>query len=135
MNGLTALRLSDQSNAVEVAWDSNRMRPGSASPIVYDGRVYVLSNASVRCGDVETGDLLWSVRLKGRHWATPVIAGGHLYCTNQDGVVRVVKLGDEEGEIVGETELGEIIHASPAVAGGAMYIRSDKHLWKIAHPR
>jgi outer membrane protein assembly factor BamB len=135
MNGLTALRLSDQSNAVEVAWDSNRMRPGSASPIVHDGRVYVLSNATVRCGDGETGDLLWSVRLKGRHWATPVIAGGHLYCTNQDGVVRVVKLGDQEGEIVGETELGETIHASPAVAGDAMYIRSDKHLWKIAYPR
>jgi outer membrane protein assembly factor BamB len=133
MNGLTALRLSDESNSVEIAWDSNRMRPGSASPVVCDGRAYVLSNATVRCADAETGELIWSVRLKGRHWATPIIAGGHLYCVNQDGEARVVRLGDQEGEIVGETKFGETIHASPAVANGAMYVRSDRHLWKIAH--
>ncbi len=132
MNGLTALRFSDESNAADIAWDSKRMRPGSASPLVADGRVYVVSNATVRCGDAETGELIWAVRLKGRHWATPVLAGGHLYCINEDGDVRVVALGDDEGKIVGESRFGEKIHASPAVASGAMYVRSDKHLWKIA---
>ena len=132
MNGLTALRFSNESNAADIAWDSNRMRPGSASPIVDNGRVYVLSNATVRCGDAETGELVWAVRLKGKHWATPVLAGGRLYCINEAGEVRVVELGDQQGEIVGESRFGETIHASPALAGGAMFVRSDKHLWKIA---
>jgi len=132
MRGLTALRLSDESNAPEIAWDANRLRPGSSSPLIHDGRVYVLSNASVRCGDAKTGELLWAARLKGTYWATPVLAGGHLYCVNQDGDMQVVKLGDKEGEVVAEHHFGEPMHASPAVAGNALYVRSDKHLWKIA---
>jgi len=132
MRGLTALRLSDESNAPEIVWDANRLRPGSSSPLIHDGRVYVLSNANVRCGDAKTGELLWAVRLKGAYWATPVLAGGHLYCVNQNGDMTVVKLGDKQGEVVAEHRFGEPMHASPAVAGNAMYVRSDKHLWKIA---
>lgn len=132
MRGLTAFRLSDESNAPEIAWDANRLRPGSSSPLVHNGRVYVLSNANVRCGDAKTGELLWAVRLKGTYWATPVLAGGYLYCVNQDGDMQVVKLGDKEGEAVAEHHFGEPMHASPAVAGNALYVRSDKHLWKIA---
>jgi outer membrane protein assembly factor BamB len=116
-------------------WDANRLGPGSSSPVVHDGRVYVLSNATVRCGDVRTGELLWHVRLKGTYWATPVLAGGHLYCVNQDGDMQVVRLDEKQGELVAENRFGEPMHASPAVAGGAMYVRSDKHLWKIAPPQ
>ncbi len=76
------------------------MRPGSASPVVSGNRVYVLSNATVRCGNAETGELIWAVRLKGRHWATPVLADGHLYCINEEGEVRVVAVNGEQGEIV-----------------------------------
>jgi len=132
MRGLTALRLSDESNAPEIVWDANRLRPGASSPLIHDGRVYVLSNANVRCGDARTGELLWAVRLKGTYWATPVLAGGHLYCVNQDGDMQVVKVGDKQGEVVAEHRFGEPMHASPAVAGNAMYVRSDRHLWKIA---
>jgi outer membrane protein assembly factor BamB len=132
MNGMTALRFSNESNAVDIAWDSNRLRPDSASPVVDKNRVYVLSNATVRCGDAETGELIWAVRLKGRHWATPVLAGDRLYCINEEGEVRVVAVDGDEGQVVGESSFGQRIHASPAVAGGAMYVRSDKHLWKIA---
>ena len=39
-----------------------------------------------------------------------------------------------EGTIVGESELGEPILGSPAVAGNAMFVRSHGHLWKIATP-
>jgi outer membrane protein assembly factor BamB len=86
----------------------------------------------VRCGDAKTGEMLWAVRLKGRHWATPVFANGYLYCINQDGELRIVRLGAEEGEVVTVAVLGETIHASPAVADDAMYVRSDRYLWKIA---
>lgn len=132
--GLTALRLSNESNSPEVLWDALRMRPGASSLIVCDGRVYALSGAILKCADAATGELQWQLRLKGRHWATPVVAGGHMYCVNYDGVAHVVKLGGEKGEIVGESSFGELIHASPAIAGNAMYVRCDKYLWKIATP-
>jgi len=34
-------------------------------------------------------------------------------------------------KIIGRVPLNETIQSSPAVAGGAVYLRSDKHLWKI----
>ena len=134
MGGLTALRFSDDSTSPEILWDSIRMRPGASSLIVYDGRVYAMSGAILKCADAATGELQWQLRLKGRHWATPVVAGDHMYCINYDGEARVVKLSGAKGEIVGESNFGELIHASPAIAGNAMYVRSDKHLWKIAAP-
>jgi len=133
--GLTAITFSDESNSPEILWDAFRMRPGAPSPIVCDGRVYALAGAILKCADAKTGELLWQLRLKGQHWATPVVAGGHMYCINYDGEAHVVKLGGAKGEIVGKSTFGERIHASPAVGGEAMFVRSDKHMWKIAAPR
>ena len=46
---------------------------------------------------------------------------------------QVVRLG-RKGELVGTSDFGEIIKASPAVVDDAMFVRSDRHLWKIAGP-
>jgi len=133
--GVTALDLKEGETAPSRAWDSNRLAVGNSSPVIYDGKVYLLASRSgvLTCGDTEDGKLLWQLRLAGTFWATPVVANGHLYCANQDGKVFVVKLaGDEKGELVATNELGETFLASPAVADNAMYLRSDKHLWKVA---
>jgi len=37
----------------------------------------------------------------------------------------------KEGRIVGSGQIDGGILASPAVAGGAVYLRSDANLWKI----
>jgi outer membrane protein assembly factor BamB len=95
------------------------------------GRLYTLSGAIVKCAEATTGELLWQLRLKGNHWSTPVLAGGHLYCVDEQGELRVVRLDGAQGEVVAEASLGEKIHASLAVSGNAVYARSDRHLWKI----
>ena len=51
---------------------------------------------------------------------------------NDKGEARVVDLSGEKGQIVGESTFNETIQSSPAVAGNALFIRSDKHLWKVA---
>ena len=128
--GITALRAED-SRSIEVLWKENRLSPSSASPVVHDGRVYILNRAGVlACGSAETGDMLWQVRLKGPYWATPVLVGSHLYCFNQEGEVHVVSVG-EKGEVVGTVELGEAVLGSPAVTDDAMYLRGGQRLWKI----
>jgi hypothetical protein len=70
--------------------------------------------------------------LKGQFWATPVVAAEHLYIFNQDGLAQVVQLGDTSGEIVSRGEFGEPIFGTPVIADGAIYVRTDGHLWKIA---
>ncbi|HEX5105111.1 MAG TPA: PQQ-binding-like beta-propeller repeat protein, partial [Pirellulaceae bacterium] len=135
-NGLTALDVAAGSTSPSLAWDSNRLSPGNASPVVLGDRVYLLAKAGVlNCGDAATGDLLWQERLKGTFWATPVIANGHAYCVNQDGQCLVVNLAGEKGEVVHTAEIGEGFFGTPAVAGNGLYLRGEKHLWKIAEPK
>lgn len=131
-NGLTLLEFPEGSSAPSLAWDSNQLRAQSASPVIEGDRIYVIDGAGIlKCANLADGKLLWQLRLGGAHWATPVLVGGHAYCISQDGKMRVIKLEDK-GELVGESEFGELIQASPAVSDGAIYARSDKHLWKIA---
>ncbi|MEX2358144.1 MAG: PQQ-binding-like beta-propeller repeat protein, partial [Pirellulaceae bacterium] len=86
----------------------------------------------LNCANAEDGEIAWSSRLKGPFWASPVLAGKYLYCASFEGVVQVVDVESEKGEIVSTIEMGEQIQATPAIAGNALYLRSDTHLWKIA---
>ena len=60
------------------------------------------------------------------------MADNHLYAFNEKGTVQVVDLSTPEGRIAGEMELGEMIQCSPAISNGALYVRSNKRIWKIA---
>jgi outer membrane protein assembly factor BamB len=132
-NGLMALR-PGRSGAPGVVWQQGRLSPTACSPIVHDGCVYTVNRTVLNCGDAASGEPKWQLRLAGgQYWATPVIAGEHLYAINYDGVAEVVRVGRnvEQGEVVGRSELGEQIQATPAISNGALFIRSDRHLWKI----
>lgn len=129
-NGLTVL--DSEGSAPAVAWESNKVAPGNASPVVDGEKVYGLRGSVLACGNAKDGESLWEKRLKGAFWATPVVAGGHIYCVNQEGQCFVVKL-DEEGQIVATNEIGESVLGSPAVAGDALFIRGEKHLIKVAN--
>ena len=93
----------------------------------------VNSAGAMSAGDIETGERLWQLRLKGPFSGTPVAANGHLFYFNEKGLAFVVKPTREKGEIVSELDLAETILSSPAVADNALYIRSDGHLWKFAN--
>lgn len=136
-NGLTALRLGEQLaddvKSPEVLWNDNRLAPGTASPIVVNGKVFVINRAGVlQAADVNTGSVLWKLRLKGPFSATPVAAGNHLIFFNEEGGAQVVDISGAEGAIVGENSVGETILCTPAIADNEMFVRSDGHLWKIA---
>jgi len=134
-NGLHALRYDPAARNVKPLWYEQRLRGGNSSPVVDDGRVYrIKSPAILVCADAADGRILWQLRLKGPIWATPVVADGHLYAVNHDGLVHVVRLG-EKGKLVGTSQIDAGILASPVVAEGAIFFRSDAHLWKVAFPR
>lgn len=132
-NGLTALRHESGSANPTLLWQENSLNPGTASPVAYRGRVYTANRAGVlTCADVKDGQSKWKLRLTGPFTATPIAAGDYMYLFNEEGSGQVVKLGDEAGEIAGTNALGETILATPAIADGALYVRSHGHLWKIA---
>jgi outer membrane protein assembly factor BamB len=135
--GITKLNLATRSGKPEVIWAVNKLNANGASPVVLGDNFYTLSGAIAKGANSRTGEILWQLRLKGRFWATPILANSHLYFVNQDGLVQIVELegnGDSQtADIVSAIDMGESVLGSPAVADNALYIRSDKHLWKVSN--
>jgi outer membrane protein assembly factor BamB len=117
--------------APEVAWKSNKLKTTYASALAHDGRVYALHSTNfLTCADAATGRTLWQERVWGAYSASPVFADGKLYLVNEDGVTTVVAVGDPPRVLTGNP-LGETLLATPAVAGGAIFLRSDPHLFCV----
>jgi len=131
-HGLTALTPIAASDAPEIRWRKDQLRPGTASPLAYQGKVYTVNSAGVlTAADAKNGEMAWRLRLKGSFSGSPIAAGGLLYFINEAGLVQIVRPGDKEGEVASEHDLKETILCTPAIAGGALYVRSDGKLWKI----
>lgn len=135
-NGITALKAGQSNPSVpEIVWNEGGLQPGTSSLAAADGALYLINRGGVlSCVKQQDGERLWQLRLQGRFSGSPVIAGDHLFVFNEDGKGFCVKLGAEKGEIVGTHEFGETILCTPAITDGAIYVRSDDHLWKIAQP-
>ena len=132
-NGITALRPSSSSEEPEMLWQSSRLRPSTPSPVVVGNKIFTVNQAGVvTCGSLQNGDRVWQLRLKGPFSGTPVGWGQYLYFVNEKGLLQVVDTDTEEGEIVSQIDLGETVLCSPALVDGALFVRSDQHLWKIA---
>jgi outer membrane protein assembly factor BamB len=94
---------------------------------------FVMNSAGVlSAGDTKSGERLWQLRLRGSFSSTPIAAGGYLYAFNEAGTAFVVKPEADKGIIISELDLAETILCSPGAANGALYVRSDQHLFKLA---
>ncbi len=131
-NGLVALRDNNLSSTPDVLWESSRLQPSTPSPLVANGRIYVINRSILKCADPATGDVLWQLRIEGDFTSSPIAAGNHIYVFSEAGVGQVIQDEGESGRIVGGGELKETILCTPAVADGALFVRSDNHLFKIA---
>jgi outer membrane protein assembly factor BamB len=129
--GLVAFALQPRPTPPKEVWEKAKLLPSTASPLVHDGRVYVLRGSILVAGDARTGEVLDQVRLKGTFSASPVAAGGRLYCCNEAGLVQVVEMGAKENRLLGGGDVKEAVLGTPALVEGALYVRSDRHLWKV----
>lgn len=130
---LLAVRLGGQGDVTEthVDWEYKSQIPEVSSPIVVDGRIYFVSSKGVlSCVSAATGERVYIHRLGGNFSASPLFAGGHLYFCNREGGTKVVLPGDEP-QVVATNKLEDAIYASPIAVDGALYIRTETHLYRI----
>ncbi len=100
--------------------------PEVPSPIVDDGLAYLVKNGGVlTCIDLATGERRYRMRTRGSgtHYASPLIANGHLYSFAGNGRVSVIRLYPE-AEVVSVNEMGDGVYATPAIVDGTIYIRT-----------
>lgn len=107
----------------EIVWQ-NPIKVYEQSMIVVDGYLYGLAEKGImycwRCSD---GKEMWKERLQGPESASPVLAGGHLYLTNEIGTTFVLKPNPEKMEMVAKNQLGDSSFASMAMVDNRIYTR------------
>lgn len=66
-------------------------------------------------------------------YASPVIANGNVYYLKSNGEMFVFKTGEEFSQIAANkvTSDSESFGGTPAISDGAIFLRSDKHLYCI----
>ncbi len=118
----------------KIAWKSNKAIPKRPSQILAGDLIFMINDGGVAsCLDAKTGEVIWSKRLPGEYWASPLLANGLIYCCSQKGEIQVFKAA-RELEVVAENKLDDGFIASPAVAGESLILRSKTHLYRIEDP-
>jgi outer membrane protein assembly factor BamB len=105
------------------------------SIIHYDGLLYMTNEVGVvTCADARTGERVWRHRLDGVFFASPVAGDGKIYMVSETGETYVLRAG-RTPEVLATNDLGERFLASPAIAAGRIFLRSDQGLFAIAAAR
>ena len=119
-----------QSHAV---WSSKKgsVVPMDVSPLVVGDELYTISDAGIAvCYDAKTGKQLWQERLGGNFWASPVYADGRIYCLDDSGKT-IVLAPSKKFTSLAENQLDGHTQASLAIVDGAIFLRTDTHLYRI----
>ena len=132
-HGLTALSLAEiEAGKPKQLWRSSRLSPGTASPVATGETVFTISRGDVlTAGSTADGERRWQLRLKGPFSATPVVLAERLLAVSETGLVQLVAFDDEQAEVAATLDLEDRILASPAVAAGGVFLRSNSQLWKL----
>ena len=114
-----------------VDWRQKQQIPAMSSPVLSDGRIYVISDGGVAsCFDTASGELIWRERIPGKYSASPLLANGRIYFCSQEGRTTVIEDAAEYKELAAN-QLDGMHMASPAVTGEDLILRTDTHLYRI----
>lgn len=130
-NALLAVRPGGKGADPEIVWQHAHGVPECPSPLYYRGRVYMVKNGGiVTCLDARTGEPKFQGRTgaRGPCYASPVAADGKVYAASARGTVAVLEAGDAL-VVLASSDLGERILATPALADGVVYVRTERALY------
>jgi outer membrane protein assembly factor BamB len=106
-----------------------------SSPIIHEGHLYWMNDVLgiAYSAVAATGEVVHEERVSSGIYSSPVLAEGRLYYVARNGRTHVLS-AKPKFEQLATNDLGEqriIFNSSPAVAGGRLYLRTDKYLYCI----
>jgi outer membrane protein assembly factor BamB len=135
---LMAIRLGGAgvlSNTSGIVWSTPRGVSYTPSPLLHDGRLYVVSDAGLlSCFDAASGKPHYQQQRLPKAYAfkaSPVGARDKVYLATEEGDVVVVRMGNRFEVLATNTLADQSFIASPIVVEGAIYLRSRTHLFRI----
>ena len=135
---LLALRPGGRGDVLDtnVVWATDN-GPDVPTPVT-DGELFYVVNDSgiVFVSDAKTGDPVYGpVRIQtGTYSASPVLADGKIYITNEGGMTTVFKTGPTF-EVLAENDFDDYCLSSPAISDGQIFIRTTGPLSAIGERR
>ena len=131
-----AIRLDGktQGDSPEIVWTYDRGTAYVPSPVLYGDYLYLTTdNGILTCLEAKTGKVVYAdgrLPVPATFTASLVAYQGMILQVSEDGDAFVIAAGPKH-QLVRTNSLGEPIYATPAMAGGCLYIRGDKHLYAI----
>lgn len=115
-----------------IKWKAKRGIPSRSSPLLVDDLLFVVDHHGIAsCLDASTGKRIWKKRIGGKYSASPINANDRIYFFNETGVTTVIKPGRKYKALSVNNIDEELLMASPAAAGNSLFIRTEKHLYRI----
>jgi outer membrane protein assembly factor BamB len=141
---LQAIRLGGKGDVTKthVRWQVNRKgHRDVSSAILWDDLLYTADRGGIMtCYDSKDGTMLSNGRLtaNGKSLASPVVVRGKLLFVMDNGETIVIEPG-RKPKVVGRNKLGDggqlEFGASPAIADGKLFLRSQSYLYCIGEKK
>ncbi len=138
-NSLRAYRLGGEGDVTDrnALWKNSRSLPNVPSPLFYRGVLYTLKEGGILTSfDANTGEIVKQARLPGAlgaYYSSPVAADGKIYAISEEGKAAVIQAG-AQWELLAVSDLKDGCKATPAIAGGRIYVRTYGALYCFAKP-
>lgn len=132
--GVQAVRLPSGERGAEKAWSYQKNVAYIASPVAVGTTYFMVENGILTRLDLATGELLGRQRIegvRGKNYASPVVADGKIYLATLDGDVAVLD-PETEGAVLATASFDEEIHATPAIGPDGIYLRTRAALYRFA---
>ena len=131
---VTAVQLpGKEGEPARVAWKAENATSYFGSPLIHRDRVWLAAKVGVGwCLDLKSGRELWSGRLAGECWASPIGAGDRVYFFSVNGVTQVYR-ANAPSEKLAENTLDEMERTyGVAVVDDGFVLRSGRKVAKVS---
>jgi outer membrane protein assembly factor BamB len=113
-------------------WRFTKNLPYIPAPLLYKDVFYLVKDGGIITTlDAATGRPLKEGRSPdalGEYHASPVAADDKVFLASVDGKISVLKAAGQ-WEVLGVNDIGEEIHATPALSQGRIYVRTRGALY------
>jgi len=131
---MVAVELKEKDKQVrpERIWANSKQFPYVTCPLIKGEHVYFVNDLGrAGCFHARTGKEVWFETLPdAKFYASPIMIDGKMYACSEQGDVYVIDVATKYN-LLAKNSFGERILATPAVADGRMYVRTQNHLYCI----
>jgi outer membrane protein assembly factor BamB len=138
-NALLAVRPGGRGevSASHVLWRIQKFLPNTPSPLLYEGLIYLIKDGGILTAvDSRDGAVVKQGRLPDAidtYYSSPVAGDGKIYLVSKAGKATVVRAG-RDWAVLATRDFEDEVHATPAIAGDSIYVRTRGALYRLKKP-